>query len=66
MFALSFLLVAPLAVAAGPFQKRINGFATYYNVQTGNAWVSSLGGLPFLSVIINRHSYSAVAPVAHL
>jgi len=37
MFALAALLVAPLAVAASPLQKRLQGQATYYNVETGNA-----------------------------
>lgn len=42
MLALAVLLAAPLVVAAGPLQKRLNGFATYYDTQTGNACVASL------------------------
>ena len=46
MFALVLLLATPFAVAAGPLQKRIGGHATYYNVETGNACVASIGGPP--------------------
>jgi hypothetical protein len=46
MFALALLLATPLAVAAGPLQKRIGGQATYYNVETGNACVASIRGPP--------------------
>jgi len=65
MFPLALLLAVPLAVAAGPLQKRISGAATYYNVQTGNACVASLERLPSPTLIINHRFYSAVAPVVH-
>lgn len=65
MYALALLLAAPLAVAAGPLQKRISGQATYYNVQTGNAYVASLGRPPLPSVMFNHRFNPIVAPVAH-
>lgn len=65
MLALAVLLAAPLVVAAGPLQKRLSGFATYYDVQTGNACVPSLERLPSLTFVIIHRFYSAVAPVAH-
>lgn len=64
MFALALLLATPLAVAAGPLQKRIGGFATYYNVETGNACVASIGGPPLSSLTIDHQFSSIVAPVA--
>ena len=42
MFALALLLATPLVVTAGPLQKRIGGFATFYNVETGNACVAPI------------------------
>ena len=65
MFALALLVVAPFLVAAGPLQKRISGAATFYNVETGNACVDSLGGPPLPIGMINyRFLSSIVAPVA--